>query len=309
MEEEKKKDGDAGFDDDDEDGELETQMLEKIVEKLARVASHMMPAAVQFDDKNVDKDTVSWLSAQYSTMTRVFVADEAKATDKDAESRRIRQISSIDAVVSPDVINSWQLDVLDYSHEQLIDIWAYVFNVLNVCEEFSVAETVLRSFLSELAGKYINDNTYHNFKHGCDVGHTVYRILTVPQLNLVFTHLEVFSMLVAAIGHDVGHPGVNNVYLVKSKHELALRHNDKSPLENMHCTVMYEILKRDKTNIFSGLTEQQWRDARKIILTTVLGTDMSHHFAQISNAQLFLEVNAEDIHGFCAGKKVGRLYP
>ena len=30
---------------------------------------------------------------------------------------------------------------------------------------------------------------------------------------------------------------------------------------------------------------------------------MSHHFTQISSTQLFLEVNGDDIHDFCAGKK------
>jgi hypothetical protein len=37
------------------------------------------------------------------------------------------------------------------------------------------------------------------------------------------------ALLVGSLAHDVGHPGVNNVYLVKAKHELALQHNDRSP--------------------------------------------------------------------------------
>jgi len=59
------------------------------------------------------------------------------------------------------------------------------------------------------------------------------------KVHLVFSQLEIFSILTAALGHDVGHPGVNNVYLVKAKHSFALQHNDRSPLENMHCAVMY----------------------------------------------------------------------
>ena len=34
--------------------------------------------------------------------------------------------------------------------------------------------------------------------------------------------------------------GVNNVFLVKSKSILAIQHNDRSPLENMHCAILYE---------------------------------------------------------------------
>jgi hypothetical protein len=130
------------------------------------------------------------------------------------------------------------------------------------------------------------DNTYHNYKHGVDVMHTVYRLIMVPGLSQAFSTLEMFASLIAALAHDVGHPGVNNLYLVKSRNELALRHNDRSPLENMHCSVLYEIVSKDKTNVFSGLKDQQWRDVRKIILTSILGTDMSHHFEQISKTQV-----------------------
>jgi hypothetical protein len=34
------------------------------------------------------------------------------------------------------------------------------------------------------------------------------------------------------------------------------------------------------------LSDPEWREARKIILTAILGTDMSHHFEQISKAQV-----------------------
>jgi 3',5'-cyclic-nucleotide phosphodiesterase len=107
-----------------------------------------------------------------------------------------------------------------------------------------------------------------------------------PQLNLVFSSLEIFSILIASIAHDVGHPGVNNVFLIKSKHELALMHNDRSPLENMHCSLLYEILKKPNANIFSNLSDMQWRESRKIILNIILGTDMAFHFEQISKAQV-----------------------
>ena len=308
VEDEKKKgakDQGNGDDDDDLDGELETQQLEKMVEKLARLAGAMMPADVTFDTTNVDKDTSSWLTAQYSTIGRIFVQEDAQVSKAAMESKksRILSLSSIESIVSPDVINSWKLDVLDYTNEQLIEVFAYIFGSLDIYEEFSLPEPIFKAFLLDIAHRYINTNTYHNFKHGCDVGHTVYRILMIPSLNLAFSHLEVFSLLVGAICHDVGHLGVNNVYLVKAKNDLALRFNDKSPLENMHCAVIYEVLKKEKCNIFVGLTESQWRDARKVILTAVLGTDMSHHFEQISKTQVFLEVNGDDIHKFCSGEK------
>ena len=72
-------------------------------------------------------------------------------------------------------------------------------------------------------------------------------------LNTIFSKLEILAVLIAALAHDVGHPGVNNVYLIKAKNELALRHNDRSPLENMHCSVLYDILNKKESNILGNI--------------------------------------------------------
>ena len=60
----------------------------------------------------------------------------------------------------------------------------------------------------------------------------------------------------------------------------------RSPLENMHCSLLYEVLNDPAHNILAGLTPGQWRESRKIILNMILGTDMVHHFDQIKNAQV-----------------------
>ena len=52
--------------------------------------------------------------------------------------------------------------------------------------------------------------------------------------------LEMFALLTSALAHDVGHPGVNNAFLVNTGAPLAMRYNDISPLENMHASIMFE---------------------------------------------------------------------
>jgi hypothetical protein len=132
--------------------------------------------------------------------------------------------------------------------------------------------------------------------------HTVYRLVTLTDMQVLLSPLEVFSLFVAALGHDIGHPGVNNVFLVKSRDKLAIIHNDRSPLENMHCALLYEIMVENDANIFATLSDEQWREARKIVITTILGTDMAHHFEQISKVQVFLEVNGENFREFYRGE-------
>ena len=55
-----------------------------------------------------------------------------------------------------------------------------------------------------------------------------------------FSVSDRFALLMAAVCHDVGHPGYNNPFLVESNNKLALKYNDKSPLENMHWAIMFE---------------------------------------------------------------------
>lgn len=299
---EEAKDGD----DDDDDGELETEMLERMVEKLVRIVSHTYntDVSVGADDKNVDSATADWLSKTYAQGNKKVQAFSSAAMfNSGALARRASTMASDFALpCTTDVIESWNFDVLEYDQSKLTTVFMYIFTVLDVFEEFKVNEDVMRAFLTELSGKYL-DNTYHNYYHGFDVAHTVYRILNVSFLNMAFSHLEMFSLMVAAVGHDVGHPGVNNAYLIKAKDQLALAHNDRSPLENMHCAVIYQILGKDATNIFKGLSDAEWREARKVILTTVLGTDMAHHFDQIGKTNVFLEAYGEDAQKFCAGEK------
>ncbi len=80
---------------------------------------------------------------------------------------------------------------------------------------------------------------------------------------------------------------------MKSKHPLALAYNDKSPLENMHCVVLYEILRSDSTNIFANMSEAEWRESRKIILTIILGV---HLFIKYSYYSILTNTLLNSIH-------------
>jgi hypothetical protein len=189
-------------------------------------------------------------------------------------------------VVELDVLNSWRFDTLLYTHDELNMVVTHIFSVLGLTDEFNVPRPVFQAFLKEVENRYINTNPYHNYKHGCDVFHTHYRYMTIIGFAEFFTKVEIFASLVGALAHDIGHLGVNNLFLVKSLDPLALLHNDRSPLENMHCTILYEILRKEETNIFMNLSHMQWRQVRNVILTSILGTDMGVHFEAVSKLKV-----------------------
>ena len=141
-----------------------------------------------------------------------------------------------------------------------------------------------------------------------DVTHTVYRYVVLTEPRTHVTQVEKFALMIAALAHDLDHPGVSNAFLVNTKDELATVYNDSSVLENAHVARLYTIVNTrqvtkgsasarddgalssvDEANVFSGLDEDLYREVRKIIIAAVLHTDMSHHFKMVSQMEVFCE--------------------
>ena len=60
----------------------------------------------------------------------------------------------------------------------------------------------------------------------------------------VMTDPQIFAAYYAALTHDFEHLGVNNDYLIKSWHPLAVMYNDLSPLENHHLAAAVRVMQR-----------------------------------------------------------------
>lgn len=93
--------------------------------------------------------------------------------------------------------------------------------------------------------------------------------------------LQIMAGFLAALLHDVAHPGVNNNFLVGMKHEKALRYNDTNILENHHCAQAFKILLDPKNDLFELLSEAQYWNVRSIITRMILATDVANHFSNI----------------------------
>lgn len=83
---------------------------------------------------------------------------------------------------------------------------------------------------------------------------------------------DALTLLITAIGHDVGHPGVNNAFLVTLNAPLAQLYNDRSVLESFHCAAYSQILRRHWPSVFGGI------EMRQLMISSILATDMGLHF-------------------------------
>jgi hypothetical protein len=71
-------------------------------------------------------------------------------------------------------------------------------------------------------------NSYHNSTHAADVLHAIYFFISQLDLCSKLSVEDVFACFIAAVIHDVDHPGYNNSFLIATRSPLAIRYNDMS---------------------------------------------------------------------------------
>eukprot|EP01061_Rhynchopus_euleeides_P019169 TRINITY_DN31540_c0_g1_i2.p1 TRINITY_DN31540_c0_g1~~TRINITY_DN31540_c0_g1_i2.p1 ORF type:complete len:607 (+),score=264.05 TRINITY_DN31540_c0_g1_i2:106-1926(+) len=192
-------------------------------------------------------------------------------------------------------VDEWGFDVFalqettcgSFMHEGLLEqpaggslfATAYaLFHRYGFMQTFNLNEKIVLNWLSLVESGY-HPNPYHNSMHAADVLHITHYILSggglIKKCNLA--NEDVFAALCAAIIHDYNHPGINNNYHIKVQTYLATLFNDRSILENIHVSSVFELMKMEKFNILQGFSDDQKRDIRETLVEMVLATDMGLH--------------------------------
>lgn len=173
---------------------------------------------------------------------------------------------------------SLSFNALDISAEELLRLVPLIMQDTGCTESCKVPPDALRNWASAARWLY-RDNPFHSWLHGFSVFQYAYFQVHASnsKLHQNLHHVDIFGLLVAALCHDLDHPGFTNSYLVDEEDELALRYNDVSVLENHHASVACGLLRGDNTRIGSGMSLECQKTLRRIVIKCILDTDMSHH--------------------------------
>jgi hypothetical protein len=236
---------------------------------------------------------------------------------------------------------SWAFDPLSLSEDDLFDTTCLVFDVIftieGAGEDIGIQAHQLRPFLQAMRSVY-QQNTYHNYQHAVDVLQAMYVFLAdagcVPPISIlessralvspkwkrasaptgtlkdILSNVDVFMLFVAALGHDAGHPGLNNSFMVCVFHAsvvttlmicwsqlqkyagtcLSAIFDHTSTLERMHCALLLQLMRNfglghliRSDNIIFGDSITSPTNIRGALVDTVLATDMSLHFKWIKD--------------------------
>ncbi|PIO33280.1 hypothetical protein AB205_0072450, partial [Aquarana catesbeiana] len=147
---------------------------------------------------------------------------------------------------------------------------------LEVVDKFHIPQEVLVRFLFSVSKGY-RKITYHNWRHGFNVGQTMFTLLMTGKLKRYYTDLEAMAMVTAAFCHDIDHRGTNNLYQMKSGHPLAKLHGS-SILERHHLEFSKTLLKDEQINIYQNLNRRQYDHAIHMMDIAIIATDLALYF-------------------------------
>jgi len=152
-----------------------------------------------------------------------------------------------------------------------------------VMQFLQVSEAVLINWLQMIEANYHGRNPYHNSTHAADVLHASAFFCERDRVKEIFDDLDQVACLLAAIVHDLDHPGFTNAFLINAGNHLAVLYNDVAVLENHHVSYAFHITsKDDRVNIFKNMDKDDFRCMRQQMIDMVLATEMTKHFEHLS---------------------------
>jgi len=173
-------------------------------------------------------------------------------------------------------------NIFNFFNEHGEKSFSIIFKVIMIKTKCDVLIDLskLDTFLNCVMKGYNTSPSYHNKIHGIDVCHLLFLFWYYSfgfEDKIKFTKTNLLTLLVSAICHDIGHPGLNNNFHINSYSDYAVIYNDKSVLESYHASESMRIILNPLSNIFSNFDKTEFKVIRRNFIEAILSTDMMFH--------------------------------
>ncbi|KAL3041585.1 hypothetical protein OYC64_019715 [Pagothenia borchgrevinki] len=172
---------------------------------------------------------------------------------------------------------------------ELVKCGVQMYYEVGVVKKFQVPQEALVRFMYSLSKGY-RKITYHNWRHGFNVGQTMFTLLTTGLLKRYYTDLEVMAMITAGFLHDLDHRGTNNLYQVKSGNPMAKLHGS-SILERHHLEMGKFLLADESLNIYQNLNRRQVEHVIHLTDIAIIATDLALYFKKRTMFQKIVDLS------------------
>ncbi|KAJ1733724.1 hypothetical protein LPJ61_001415, partial [Coemansia biformis] len=220
------------------------------------------------------------------------------------------RLSSEELTETEKVMNSyldeqWPADGLRFSP------WAYsratkqgillaIFKGLNVLTVLELSASSMLDFCLDIEALY-NNVPYHSFNHAVDVVVKLYYMLHDLHAAAYLASYDIAALLISALCHDCGHPGMNNLFQKNANTELAQRYPD-AILERysvdlaVGCIEKHGLLRNVENlrdPVYSDRTTVEADVASRMLFSirsAILATDMTRHFGVVEDCRSLVSV-------------------
>lgn len=272
------------------------QALDKVLEIL-RTSQLYSPHFVQpmKEGDTMTSDLVGGLVSQNVKRQLITSSQESSSVShsKPVSGHHIHIPNNLLSQMQPEVLEilelepSWDFNIINLekatAKRPLVHLGLKAMARFGVCDFLRVDEMTVMNWLNLIEANYHSTNSYHNSTHAADVLHATAFFLTRERNQAVLDQMDQVACLIAAIIHDVDHPGYTNAFLINEKNPLALMYNDQAVLENHHAALGFQLSWKDNSvNIFKNLTRDEYTPLRETIIDMVLATEMKQHFEHLN---------------------------
>ncbi|GMM29094.1 3',5'-cyclic-nucleotide phosphodiesterase [Martiniozyma asiatica (nom. inval.)] len=168
-------------------------------------------------------------------------------------------------------LSTWDFNAYEFSLDELLQI-AYII-LSNSSYTNCLSDNNLFSFLFFIRDNYRIGNPFHNFRHAVDVLQATNLFLKRLVHKYNIKPIDEYGLLLASLGHDIGHPGITNAFFNNQALPLAAYFENISVLEQFHYFQFEQIRKP----YFSFFNEKDNNSIDKLIHSSILATDMARH--------------------------------
>ncbi|XP_033125762.1 high affinity cAMP-specific 3',5'-cyclic phosphodiesterase 7A-like isoform X2 [Anneissia japonica] len=174
-------------------------------------------------------------------------------------------------------IGRWDFDIFHLEQitagHPLEPVVMELFQKYDLIRTFRLDSLQLRRCIGLIHKGYYNVNPYHNATHAADVTQAMHCYIHDQKLFSNLQPIEIMSALLAAMTHDLDHPGVNQVFLITCKHHLASLYKQNSVLENHHFRAAISLIR--ECGVFNHLPKSEWNNIKRLIRELILATDIA----------------------------------
>lgn len=168
--------------------------------------------------------------------------------------------------------SSFTLDTLTGGHS-LSTLLVHLFQSYGLVDHFKLDMLCLWKCFHLFEQGYHDTNPYHNSVHAADVTQAMHCFIQEKKIGPFLTPMETMCAILAAVAHDLDHPGVNQHFLIATNSHLAALYNNVSVLESHHWRFAISCIK--ESQLFSHFSQEQWAQIRHLLKSLILATDIT----------------------------------